>query len=339
MPCRINLCEDAREKLGQELYGGSLEEKSEYFTLVENRSGPNVPIIMSNEFPNYKCVFISRTLCVLCACFAFCASKLARKERKEGAKSAGEIFTRGHGDGARTYPGRTPQLTSCCSSNFSNRIFRCGLLSLGVFFVSTPLLAHTINYALEKEPPEFVIGYYLKLGFQHIIPSGLDHILFVSALCLLSTRIKTILWQATAFTAAHSVTLALSMKNIIVVPSAITEPIIALSIVFVAIENILFSQLKPWRVFIVFMFGLIHGMGFASALNEIGLPPNKFYTSILAFNGGVELGQIAVITLLFSSIVTLWGKKDWYRSKIVYPLSFGIAAVAIYWTIQRLFGS
>lgn len=212
------------------------------------------------------------------------------------------------------------------------------LLLAGGLYASSPVLGHTINYTLEKEPPGLVIGYYLKLGFQHIIPSGLDHILFVSALCLLSTRIKTILWQATAFTVAHSVTLALSMKNIIVVPSAITEPIIALSIVFVAIENILFKELQPWRVLIVFMFGLIHGMGFASALNEIGLPPNKFYTSILAFNGGVELGQMAIIILIFSSIVALWGKKDWYRWKIVYPLSTVIALVATYWAIQRLFG-
>jgi HupE/UreJ protein len=209
-------------------------------------------------------------------------------------------------------------------------------LLIAALFFSAPLFAHTINYALEKEQPGLVIGYYLKLGFQHIIPSGLDHILFVSALCLLSTRMKTILWQATAFTIAHSVTLALSMKRIIVVPPAITEPIIALSIVFVAIENILFSQLKPWRVLIVFMFGLIHGMGFASALNEIGLPPNKFYTSILAFNGGVELGQMAIIVLIFSSIVALWGKKDWYRLRIVYPLSTGIAIIATYWAIQRL---
>jgi hypothetical protein len=127
------------------------------------------------------------------------------------------------------------------------------------------------------------------------------------------------------------------MKNIIVVPSAITEPIIALSICFVAIENILFSELKPWRILIVFMFGLIHGMGFASALNEIGLPPNKFYTSILAFNGGVELGQAAIIVLIFTSIVALWGKKTWYRQGIVYPVSAIIAIVAAYWTITRLF--
>ena len=174
---------------------------------------------------------------------------------------------------------------------------------------SSPIFAHTINYALAKEPPHMVMLYYVKLGFQHIIPTGLDHVLFVTALCLLTTRIKTILCQATAFTVAHSVTLALSMKNIIVAPSAIVEPVIALSICFVAIENILFSELKWWRVLVVFLFGLIHGMGFATALNEIGLPPNKFYTSIISFNAGVELGQLAIIVLIFSSLIALWGRN------------------------------
>jgi len=213
------------------------------------------------------------------------------------------------------------------------KIFPFLLVSL----VPTRILAHTVNYSLEKAPTEAVLLYYLKLGYHHIIPAGLDHILFVSALCLLSNKIKTILWQATAFTVAHSATLALSMKNIIVVPSAITEPIIALSICFVAIENILFSELKAWRIMVVFMFGLIHGMGFASALNEIGLPPGKFYTSILAFNGGVELGQITIIAILFSSIVALCGNKSWYRWRIVYPLSAIIFIIASYWTIARVF--
>jgi len=204
-------------------------------------------------------------------------------------------------------------------------------------FIATFAKAHTINYALENAPVTDVVWYYLRLGFQHIIPAGIDHILFVVGLCLLSTNIKTILWQATAFTVAHSITLALSMKNLIVAPSAVVEPIIALSIVFVAIENMLLTELKPWRILIVFLFGLIHGMGFASALNEIGLPAGKFYTSIIAFNVGVELGQIAVIAALFSILIIPLRNKVWYRTRIVYTLSTCIALVASYWTIERVF--
>jgi lysylphosphatidylglycerol synthetase-like protein (DUF2156 family) len=215
--------------------------------------------------------------------------------------------------------------------------FKFLLLFIAVLCLASPLFAHTINYALEKAPTEHVVWYYLQLGVRHIIPEGFDHILFVVSLCLLSTEIKTILWQATAFTVAHSITLALSMKSIIIAPSAIVEPIISLSILFVAVENILLSQLKPWRVLIVFMFGLIHGMGFASSLNEIGLPRNKFYTSILSFNAGVEIGQIAVITFTFLLLVIPMGRKSWYRKRVVYPLSALIGCVAAFWTIQRIF--
>jgi hypothetical protein len=199
------------------------------------------------------------------------------------------------------------------------------------------VLGHSINYALEKAPASHVVWFYLQLGIQHIIPLGTDHILFVISLCLLSTRIKTILWQATAFTVAHSVTLALSMKGILVAPGAIVEPIIALSIMFVAIENMLLSELKPWRIAIVFFFGLIHGMGFASALNEIGLPRNKFYTSILSFNAGVEIGQVIVIACVFVLVIIPFGKRKWYRKFVVYPSSILIASIAAYWVIKRSF--
>ena len=198
-------------------------------------------------------------------------------------------------------------------------------------------MAHTVNYALEDAPANQVIWYYLKLGITHIIPSGPDHILFVVGLCLLSHKIKVILWQATAFTSAHSITLAMSMKNIIVAPSAVVEPIIALSILFVAIENMLLSELKPWRILLVFMFGLVHGLGFASALNEIGLPRNKFLTAILSFNAGVELGQIAIILAVFLFIVMPFGRKAIYRKQIVLPLSVIIGLTACYWTVQRIF--
>lgn len=196
--------------------------------------------------------------------------------------------------------------------------------------------AHTINYALEKAPVNDVVWFYFKMGVAHIVPLGYDHILFVISLCLLNTKFKTILWQATAFTVAHTITLALSMKGIIKLPSDIVEPLIALSIMFVAIENILLNELKVWRIIIVFMFGLVHGMGFASALNEIGLPRNKFFTSIFSFNIGVEVGQVIIISLVFMLLIIPFGKKTWYKKGIVYPLSAIIALIAAWWTIQRI---
>lgn len=196
--------------------------------------------------------------------------------------------------------------------------------------------AHAVNLALERAPAQDVVWFYVKLGIAHIIPSGIDHILFVIALCLLNTKLRTILWQATAFTLAHSITLALSMKGVISLPPDIVEPLIALSIVFVAVENILISELKFWRILIVFMFGLIHGLGFAAALNEIGLPRNKFFTSIISFNAGVEIGQIIVILSIFSLLIFPLGQKKWYKKKVVYPISLMIALIAAYWTIQRI---
>lgn len=218
--------------------------------------------------------------------------------------------------------------------NKRQKIFSAVLMLL---FFSTAISAHTINYQLEKAPVNDVISFYLKLGYQHILPEGFDHILFVVGLCLLSVRIKTIIWQATAFTVAHSITLALCMKNLVVAPSAVVEPIIALSILFVAVENILINELKWWRIILVFAFGLIHGMGFASSLNEIGLPRNSFLTSILSFNVGVELGQITIILFVFGSLIYWFGEKTWYRKRVVYPISILIACIATYWTVQRIF--
>ena len=219
---------------------------------------------------------------------------------------------------------------------FSFKLYKPLVLVTVAFFLVHPVWAHNINYALERAPVQDVVLFYLLLGVQHIVPFGADHILFVVGLCLLSTRFKPILWQATAFTVAHSVTLALSMKSIITLPAAVIEPIIALSILFIAVENLLFSELKPWRILIVFLFGLIHGLGFASALNEIGLPRNQFLTSILSFNAGVELGQIAVIAAVFALLIVPFGKKPWYKKRIVYPLSVLTALAAAYWTVQRL---
>lgn len=209
-------------------------------------------------------------------------------------------------------------------------------LAVMLLVVVNKLSAHAINYGLETAPTSEVFWFYGKLGFLHILPFGLDHILFVIGLCLLSNHVKTIAWQATAFTVAHSITLALSLKGIIAVPPAIVEPLIALSIAFIAVENILFKELHAWRILVIFGFGLIHGMGFASSLNEIGLPRNQFIESIIAFNLGVEAGQLAIILFVYSVLVRLFGQKIWYRKRIVFPLSGAIALLAMYWTVERL---
>ncbi len=177
---------------------------------------------------------------------------------------------------------------------------------------------------------------YLKIGFVHIMPKGLDHILFVVGLFLLSARLKTLLWQVTSFTLAHSVSLALGTLGIVQIPTSIVEPLIAASIVYVAIENILTDDLKRWRPFVVFGFGLLHGLGFAGVLAEIGLSQTQFLTGLVAFNMGVELGQLTVIAFCFV-IVGLWFQsRSWYRNAITIPASTAIAFVATYWFIERV---
>lgn len=177
---------------------------------------------------------------------------------------------------------------------------------------------------------------YFTLGFTHIVPLGLDHMLFVFGIYLLSGRARSVLWQVSAFTVAHSITLGLSISGVVTVSPQIVEPLIALSIVYVAIENIFLSELKAWRVVLVFAFGLLHGMGFAGVLTELGLPRAEFVTALLAFNVGVEAGQLTVIGTAFLLVGWHYANRIWYRSRIVVPLSMLIACTAMYWTIQRL---
>lgn len=201
------------------------------------------------------------------------------------------------------------------------------------------LMAHSVNYNMELKPLEDVVSYYIVLGFQHILPLGLDHILFVMCIFLMDSRLKTVIIQASCFTIAHTITLILTSKDIISPPAEIIEPIIAISIAFIALENIYVSKISPWRYGVVFLFGLIHGMGFANALNNIGLPRDTFYTSLISFNVGVELGQLAVIFLAWLLIGKIFSNELWYRKRIIIPLSLTIATIAAYWTIERLFFS
>lgn len=176
---------------------------------------------------------------------------------------------------------------------------------------------------------------YLWLGYTHILPKGLDHILFVLGIFLLSRRWQTMLVQVTAFTVAHSITLGLSIYGIVSLPARIVEPLIALSIAYVAVENLFTRDLKPWRVALVFTFGLLHGLGFAGVLRELGLPREEFLTALLTFNLGVEGGQLTVIAAALLITAPVMNRR-WYRQRIVVPASIVIAAIGLYWTIARL---
>ncbi|MBC8082685.1 MAG: HupE/UreJ family protein [Hymenobacter sp.] len=197
--------------------------------------------------------------------------------------------------------------------------------------------AHVLDVDLSKLSRTDILRTYLQLGFTHILPLGLDHILFVLSIFFLEPRLKPVLWQATAFTVAHSITLGLAMYGLISPPTAIVEPVIALSILFVAIENIFADRLNPWRVAIVFGFGLIHGLGFASALTGLGLPRNLFFESLISFNVGVELGQVSVILLAWLLVGRWFSQKTWYKQRVVVPSSIIIGLIAAYWTVERVF--
>lgn len=178
---------------------------------------------------------------------------------------------------------------------------------------------------------------YARLGFLHIIPAGLDHVLFILGLFLLAPFWRPLLWQGTAFTIAHTVTLGLAALGIVNVPAAIVEPLIALSIAFVAVENLLVRRLTPTRTIVVFLFGLLHGLGFAGVLGELGLPPNAFISGLAGFALGVELGQISVLALAFLAVGWL-RHKPWFRQRVTIPGSLAIAAVGLWWTVERLLG-
>ncbi|WP_159931092.1 HupE/UreJ family protein [Oceanicoccus sp. KOV_DT_Chl] len=198
--------------------------------------------------------------------------------------------------------------------------------------------AHPLDEAVavfeEMTASVSIIPEFIGLGFTHIIPKGMDHILFVLGLFFLSLKMSVLFWQVTAFTLAHSVTLAMTIFGVIAISPEIVEPLIALSIAVVAFENIYRKDLKLWRVLVIFIFGLIHGMGFAGVLAELGLPADAQWTALVAFNIGVEFGQIAVVLIALGA-VWLMRNKHWYRQWVSIPASVAIGCVGLFWFYQR----
>jgi hydrogenase/urease accessory protein HupE len=179
---------------------------------------------------------------------------------------------------------------------------------------------------------------FIRQGFVHVVPLGLDHILFVLGLFLLSRNWSPLIAQVTTFTLAHSATLGLATMGLVKVPANIVEPVIAASIAAVALENIFRPRYTRWRLVLVFCFGLIHGLGFASALSDLDLPGSSLALGLVGFNLGVEGGQLAVICGAF--FVTAWlTDPRRYRHWVVIPGSASIALLGAWWTVERIFGA
>lgn len=196
--------------------------------------------------------------------------------------------------------------------------------------------AFTLDEIVARQTLTEVIWSYIVIGFEHIVPLGLDHILFIFGLFLLSTHWRPLLWQVTMFTVAHTITLGLAMNGIIDLPARIVEPLIALSIAYIGVENLMTDKLHRHRLVLVFAFGLLHGLGFAGVLSDFGMPDDEFVTALISFNVGVELGQIAVLLAAFVTLRIWFSDARQYRNLVVQPGSIMISMIAMYWVVERL---
>lgn len=206
--------------------------------------------------------------------------------------------------------------------------------------------------AITTESPGSVFASYIVVGFEHIVPLGLDHILFVLGLFFFSLHLRPILFQVTAFTVAHTITLALASLGLVTVPGSVVEPLIAASIVFVGLENLRGRGNVKVRTSLVFAFGLLHGLGFASVLGEFGISASSFIAALLGFNVGVEIAQLA---LILAALALIWAAtrlsaraplpaeetpvrtlQVTYRA-VAMVGSIAISLIGAWWTVERVF--
>ena len=178
---------------------------------------------------------------------------------------------------------------------------------------------------------------FFVLGIQHIIPKGLDHILFIFGLFLFSSSLNKLIKQITIFTIAHSITLIFVSLSLIKINPQIVEPIIALSIVYVGLENIFKNYIKEYmRYVVILFFGLLHGLGFALVLSDIGFRSSKLFINLISFNIGIEVAQISIILFLYLLIAIKFANNKYYRITFQIPSSILIASIGLYWFIERI---
>ena len=198
--------------------------------------------------------------------------------------------------------------------------------------------SHSKLFSIEKKKLNLFseIKKYLTIGFQHIFPKGIDHILFVVGLFLFSPNFRPLLIQISVFTLAHTITIFLGVLNIITISETIVEPIIALSIFYIAIENIFSKKISTWRPLVIFFFGLLHGLGFAGVIKEIGLSQTNFVVSLISFNLGVEIGQLFIIVICYFGVAHWIKNRKWYRKFFTNPMSLIISIIGFIWFVERI---
>ncbi len=178
---------------------------------------------------------------------------------------------------------------------------------------------------------------FFVLGVQHIIPKGLDHILFIFGLFLFSSSLKSLITQITIFTIAHSITLIFVSLSLMKINPQIVEPIIALSIVYVGIENIFKNYVKEYlRYVVILFFGLLHGLGFALVLSDIGYRGTDLFINLISFNIGIEVAQISLVLVLYLFIALNFAKSKNYRIFFQVPSSILISSIGLYWFFERI---
>ena len=268
--------------------------------------GIEVPAIGDVEIPRITSLFLSGTM----------TTKAANTLTFGWAQELGDLVVRVRG---------------APTANSESKVVFAAMLRNGKISDPIPMVG------LQPMSGGQIFGEYIFIGFDHILPKGLDHILFVVGLFLLSARFSSLAWQISSFTLAHTITLGLAMAGYISVSPAIVEPLIAASIIYVGVENLMTSKLHRWRPVVVFGFGLLHGLGFAGVLSDIGLQPGNFLVGLIGFNLGVEIGQLTVIAICFLAIGWWFRNQSWYRSRITNPLSLMISIIATWWFIERVF--
>ena len=240
---------------------------------------------------------------------------------KELAKTLAWQYHKASGDSALRY-----QIVKKNQYNWSQwQWLRDGKPS-GTIDINHPQLLTTTQQFLQ----------FTSIGFEHVIPMGWDHLLFIIGLALSSLLWRKLLLLLTTFTLAHTLTLGLAMFGVVEISARIVEPLIAFSIAYVAIENLLIKQSIRRKSIIVFLFGLIHGLGFANILKQFEMAQNSFLTTLIGFNIGVELAQIVIVATVVMVLLGLRTTQLNYRQLAVVPVSVLIALVGIWWGIERL---